>query len=258
METFRGMVSAVQLVFIWLWTSALISVALVLRVVTFSPRAPLWIARKAWAPGVLRICGATLQVEPLPALDWSRPYVFAMNHQSALDICCAFVAVPTGLRFVAKHSLAYVPFLGWFMWATGMVFINRSNRFQAMASLKKAGERIRAGACILMYPEGTRSKDGQVLPFKKGPFVVAMEAGVPVVPLAVEGSAQVLSAKGLQIRPGTIRVKMGAPIPSEGRGRVELLSEVRTAVVALKRELGGAGGGTQHVARESPGERAAD
>ncbi|MEN9798564.1 MAG: hypothetical protein RL653_2260 [Pseudomonadota bacterium] len=258
MKAFGGIVSAARLACVFAWTAGLITLALVFRLVTFSPRASLWLARRAWAPGVLWLCGAKLELEPLPPLDWSRPYVFVMNHQSGLDICCAFVAVPTGLRFVAKHTLAYVPFLGWFMWATGMVFIDRSNRFKAMASLKKAGERIRAGASILMYPEGTRSKDGTVLPFKKGPFLVALEAGVPVVPVAVEGSAQVLAATGLRIRPGTIRVKVGMPVASEGRGRVELLSEVRTAVLALNRELGGPGGGTQHVARERAEERGAD
>lgn len=254
MTLLRGIINAAQWLCIHTWTAWWITVALVLRVLTFSPRLPLLLARRVWAPGILWFAGGRLQVEPLPDLDFSRPHVFAMNHQSLLDICCAFVAIPTGLRFVAKHSLAYVPFLGWFMWATGMVFINRGDRFKAMASLKEAGARIRAGASILMYPEGTRSRDGSILPFKKGPFLVALEAGVPVVPVAIHGSAQVLPATGLALRPGTIRVKLGTPIPSEGKGRVELLSQVRTAVVALNRELGGTGGGDQHVARERSGE----
>ncbi|MBM4379206.1 MAG: 1-acyl-sn-glycerol-3-phosphate acyltransferase [Deltaproteobacteria bacterium] len=141
---------------------------------------------------MLWLAGAKLQEEPLPTLDWSRPFIFLVNHQSALDICCAFAALPRNLRFVAKHTLARVPLLGWYMWSTGMVFLNRSNRRQAVESLRRAGAAIRAGKSILVYPEGTRSHAPfALLPFKAGPFA-----------LAVEGSDRVMEAGSPALRTG--------------------------------------------------------
>src|SRR5206468_1178744 len=83
---------------------------------------------------------------------------------------------PSNLRFVAKRILKYVPFLGWYMWLTGMIFVNRSNKTQAVRSLRSAGDRIRAGASMIAFPEGTRSRDGAILPFKKGPFMLALKS----------------------------------------------------------------------------------
>jgi 1-acyl-sn-glycerol-3-phosphate acyltransferase len=191
---------------------------------------------------VLWLCGARLEVEPLPDLPWDRPHVYAMNHQSALDIPVAFTALPVNLRFVAKHTLKYVPFLGWYIALTGMIFIDRSNRTRAMQSLDEAGRKIRAGKNILAYPEGTRSRDRRVLPFKKGPFALALSAQVPIVPVAVCGSSEVMDPSTLKLRPGTIRLKVGEPIETAGRDpedREALLLEVRARLVALYRELGG-------------------
>ena len=189
MKTAWGLLNVVQLLLMALWTMGWISLALLLRVVTFNPDFPLLLARRAWAPGVLWLAGARLRVEPLPELP--APCIFVMNHQSTLDICCAFAALPCNLRFVAKHTLARVPFLGWFMRATGMVFINRESRFQAVQALRRAGEAIRSGKSILMYPEGTRARgDFSVQPFKRGPFALAVEARVPVVPVGVVGAEE--------------------------------------------------------------------
>ena len=238
----RGMLNAVQMLLILTWTAVWITLALLLLAVTFNRDLPLVLARRVWGPGVLRLAGARLRVEPLPDLDWSRPYIFVMNHQSALDICCAFSALPANLRFVAKHTLAKVPFLGWYMWATGMVFINRSNRFQAVESLRRAGVAIRAGKSILMYPEGTRSHAPfAIQSFKGGPFALAVEAQVALVPVAVEGTGRVMSSAGLRMQPGAVRLKVGAAISTEGkRDRDALMDETRRALVALHRELGGA------------------
>jgi len=246
-----GILNVLQLVLMVAWTVAWISLALGLMVVTLNRELPLVLARRAWAPGALWLAGARLHVEPLPALDFGAPCIFVMNHQSALDICCAFAALPSNLRFVAKHTLARVPFLGWYMWATGMVFVNRGNRFQAVQSLRRAGEAIRSGKCILVYPEGTRSRGEFALqPFKRGPFALAVEARVPLVPVAVEGTGRVMPAGGVHIRPGTVRLKVGAPIEvREGMDRDALMNEAHAALVALHREMGGAGAGSERSPR---------
>lgn len=241
----RIALNVLQGLFLVVWSVVWISLAVLATVLTLNGELALAMARHCWAPPLIRGTGARFQVEPLPPLDWKTPHIFVLNHESMLDIPCAFAAIPSNLRFVAKHSLKYVPFLGWYMWLTGMVFVNRGQREQAIASLRKAGERIRSGANILAFPEGTRSKDGKIQSFKKGIFVLALEAGVPIVPVAIHGSGQVVAPGGFTIRGGEVRMKMGEPIPTAGRApeeREALMREVREAVIALHRELGGAGG----------------
>lgn len=240
-----------QHTFIAVWSMFWISLAAVLSLVTFNRELPLVMARRCWAGGIWRITGSRLRVEPLPDIDWSTPHVFVMNHQSMMDIPCAFETIPANIRFVAKHSLKYVPFLGWFMSLTKMIFINRSNRRAAVRSLREAGQRIREGANILAFPEGTRSPDGKILPFKKGPFVLALESGVPIIPVAIDGTGKVLSRHGLSLRPAEIRMKLGMPISTRDRSpreRESLLFEVRDALIQLHLEIGGAGGDAEAVA----------
>lgn len=240
-----GLVNGVQAVFLGVWSAFWISAALVALAVTFRRDVPLAMARTCWAPALLAASGVRLVVEGREHVDFTRPHVFVMNHQSMIDIAVAFVALPVNLRFVAKKVLSRVPFLGWYMAATGMIFVDRGRSERAVRSLREAGARIRAGASILAFPEGTRSPDGSILPFKKGPFVVALEAGVPVVPVVIEGAAAVLPYRGFSIRPGTIRVRLGAPVPTEGlprEARDELIGAVRGKMIEMHRAMGGAGG----------------
>ena len=216
MKVLYPLLNLLQVAFLALWGAFWISLAGLMMVLTLNGNVPLIMARRCWAPMHWRITGSRMFVEPLPDLDWSKPYIFVMNHQSAMDIPCAFAALPVNLRFVAKHVLKYVPFLGWFMAMTGMIFINRSNSREAVASLARAGERIRSGKSILVFPEGTRSLDGLILPFKKGPFVLAIAAQVPIVPIAIEGSMRVLPSNSISLRKHPIRVKVGQPIETQG------------------------------------------
>lgn len=244
MKRLYPLLNVLQALFLVLWSVLWISLALVATALTFNREIPLAMARRFWAPALIKATGARLKVTALPPVDWSKPHIFVMNHQSMLDIPCAFAVLPANLRFVAKNVLKYVPFLGWYMWLTGMVFVDRSNRKQALRSLGAAGNQIRSGATVLAYPEGTRSTDGRILPFKKGPFVLALEAGVPIVPVSIEGSGRVLPSGGFRIRSGEVRMKVGIPIPTAGRKAEErelLLREVRDAIVALNLELGGRG-----------------
>ena len=237
--------SLLQLLFLVLWLVFWIIAAGLVALLTLNGEFPLVMARRYWAPMYWRITGSPLLVETLPELDWHRPHVFVLNHQSALDIPVAFAVLPVNIRFIAKQALKWVPFLGWYMAGTGMIFINRSNGRAALRSLRQAGERIRAGANLLVFPEGTRSQDGRILPFKKGPFALALEAGVPIVPIALEGTLAMLPPRGFRLCPHPIRVKMGAPIPTAGRSgseREALMNEVREAMIQLHRDIGGAGG----------------
>ncbi|MBK7862300.1 MAG: 1-acyl-sn-glycerol-3-phosphate acyltransferase [Archangiaceae bacterium] len=239
-------VNVVQMLFCFLWSAFWISAAFVMTLLTFNRSIALVMARRIWAPTLIKASGAKFKVEPLPDVDWSQPHIFVMNHQSMIDIPCAFAGLPSNIRFVAKEQLRWIPFLGWYIWMTGMVFVDRRRRSRAVASLEQAGQRIRQGATILAYPEGTRSPDGRVMPFKKGPFVLALSAQVPIVPIAIEGSGKVSGKQGVwKLRPAEVRMKVGQPISTAGLtddDRDQLLHDVRAAIVKLHREIGGLGG----------------
>ena len=245
MKLLSPFIAFFQLLIIVLWLVFWITASALAALVTLNGEVPLMMARRFWAPMHWRITGSPLLVEPLPDIDWSQPHIFLMNHQSNFDIPVAFAVIPANIRFLAKHVLKWVPFLGWYMQMTGMIFINRSNPRESVRGLKLAGERIRAGSNILAFPEGTRSKDGRILPFKKGSFALAVEAGVPIVPIAIEGTRGMLPPGSIRLRRHPIRVKVGQPIQTAGRkgSRKEaLLNEVRDIIIQLHRDIGGAGG----------------
>lgn len=204
-------------------------------------------ARRYWGPGLIWGTRCTLVQHPgfVPRPD--EPYIFVMNHQSMFDIVVAFVAIRCNVRFVAKKILKLVPFLGWYMSATGMVFIDRENHADAVRSLDEACDKIRRGSSIFVYPEGTRSSDGRILPFKKGPFVMAIQAGVPIVPVAIHNSASVLGRDSIVLDKATVHCKIGEPIPTRGLSladRDQLTQKVREALIELHRSIGGPGGAT--------------
>lgn len=222
------------------WSIFWISTALLLGTLLRDPSLPLRFARRFWAPGMLWFSGAELEVTGLPQTGWDRPAIYVMNHQSSLDIPAAFAILPVDLRFIAKHTLRKVPFLGWYMSWTGMVFVDRSNSTQAVGTLNAAADRVRGGISLLAYPEGTRSRDGRILPFKKGPFVLALQAGVPIVPVAIQGSLRVMPSGLRPLRPGVVRVAIGAPLPTSDltmADRDALVRRARDAVVTMHAAL---------------------
>ncbi|HJV38313.1 MAG TPA: lysophospholipid acyltransferase family protein, partial [Geothrix sp.] len=133
--------------------------------------------------------------------------------------------------FVAKRELAGIPFLGWVIWLADFIFIDRRDRAAAMASLAEAAARIRAGQAIVAFPEGTRSRDGKLLPFKKGAFALAFEAGVPVVPFAIHGGPQILPKGTWRVKGGPYRITVGAPLESTQFRDAEALRVASDAVV---------------------------
>ena len=172
---------------------------------------PIWFGRHVWGPLGLWLAGARLDIRRMPAPP-PGPVIFASNHESVLDIWVLFVAIPRSFRFIAKQELFRLPVFGWYLRIGGHIPVDRSNRASAVASLRHAGEAVRGGTSIVVFPEGTRSRDGRIQPFKKGPFVVAKGAGVPIVPIAISGSGAVTPSHVIAVHPGTIRVAAGDPI----------------------------------------------
>jgi 1-acyl-sn-glycerol-3-phosphate acyltransferase len=222
--------------------------SLPVMILTRSGAMPIWFGRRAWGPWGLWLAGARTEVEPFPALP-DGPLIFACNHESALDIWVAFKLLPRSFRFIAKQELFRLPVFGAYMRLGGHIPVDRGNHARAVQALRRAGEAVRAGTSLVVFPEGTRSRDGRILPFKKGPFVVAKEAGVPVVPVAISGSGCVTPKDAIAVVPGTIRVAVGEPVdPGAFATKEDLLAEVRKRVVALHRSIGGLGGAGADVA----------
>jgi 1-acyl-sn-glycerol-3-phosphate acyltransferase len=222
--------------------------SLPVMLLTGSGELPVWLARRAWSVSSLWLSGVRVEASGGDALP-PGPLIFACNHESALDIWAILQVVPRSIRFVAKQELFEIPIFGHYLRLGGHVAVDRRDRTRALASLRRAGEIVRAGTSLVFFAEGTRSRVGKVLPFKKGPFVVAMEAGVPVVPVAISGAARVNPAGRIEVRPGVIRVAFGEPCrPGDYADKTALLVAVRRRVVALHRALGGAGGDEPDVA----------
>lgn len=228
--------NAAQLVFTLLWTTSWICAASLVRLVTGHRHWPLRMAARCWAPGLLAGAGARLRVDGLERVDWSQPHVLVANHQSVIDACALFRAVPVALRFVLKQEMARVPFVGWYARQMGMVFVERGSARSSPQRLRDAVAIVRGGGTLCAFAEGTRSRDGHVGPFKGGAFQVAIAAGARVVPVAIGGSGAVLPAAGFRVRPGTITVRIGEPLSTEGmspQDRNALARRARDAVVDL-------------------------
>lgn len=213
------LLNVVQAVSTVIWSAGWIAAALVVRGVTRDTRIPLAMARHLWSPGLLRIGGVRWEVEGLDNVDFSRPHFFAANHQSIVDTLTLYRVLPVPLLFILKEELRRVPFLGWYVAAMGMIFLPRGQRRRSLQNLELCRRRLDQGHSILMFPEGTRSRDGRIGPFKPSIFLPAIDTGVSVVPVAMDGAGKIIPPGGFRLRPGTVRIALGRPVETSGLGR---------------------------------------
>ncbi len=208
--------SIIRITLIGLWSAFAITLSAVVALVTFSPKISVAMARWFWSPVVLFLAGAKVKVKKHD-LDLLKlnPSVLVANHASFLDIAILFNTIPFNIHFVAKKELKKMPFVGWYVTLTRMIFIDRSNRIKAYESLKEAGELIRKGKSVITFPEGSRSSDGSIGMFKQGSFQLALEAQVPIIPVRLKGAGNVWPASGFNFNPGEVEVIFGAPIYPE-------------------------------------------
>ncbi len=194
---------------------------------------------RAWGRWLLLGAGCWVKIYGRENLIANQPYVFACNHSSALDIPVLFKALPSNFRWIAKKELFRIPVFGPAMRAAGYIAIDRSNRRAAMHSLEVASSRIKAGASVVIFPEGTRSKDGRLGQFKSGGFLLALKAEQPIVPVFIKGSYDILPASSIWLRPGKISVYIGKPISVEQvplKERDNLAEVVRVRLVELAQQ----------------------
>lgn len=192
-----------------------------------------WCAR-AWSRLILKTTGVRVILQGAARLDPRRSYVFAANHQSIYDIPILFAVIPLQLRIVAKESLGSIPFLGWHLRRTGHLLVDRKN--PGTDIVEKMRRLVSESHSLIVFPEGTRSVDGRVGRFKKGSFLVAIDAELPVVPVSVIGSRDIMTKGRLMVRPGEVRVVIHDPIPtSDVRRRQDVIrfgERVRQVVLA--------------------------
>jgi len=188
----------------------------------------LWITR-GWARLVLFCAGIEVEVqggEHAPA----GPAVYAANHVSALDIPLLFACLPADFRIIHKDSLYWAPVIGQYLYFGGHVGVDRKNPFRAKQSLKRAAQRIRAGMSVAVFPEGTRSRDGNLQPFKRGTFMLAQDAGVPVVPVSLIGVKALVPQGLVRARSGRVTMRLHAPVATVGRSAETVAEEVREII----------------------------
>jgi 1-acyl-sn-glycerol-3-phosphate acyltransferase len=223
--------SCIIIPLIYLYTIVMASLSLVLSLFDRDGRLQHWCAR-TWCRLIAGTAGARVKVIGLENVP-PQAAVFVANHSSYLDIPAIWGYVPVQFRIMAKRSLFYVPFMGWFLSRAGHIPVDRENSRAALANINRAADKLRAGCSLVVFPEGHRSVDGVLQEFKNGGFKLAQKAGVPVVPVTIIGSHRVLKKDSLVFHTGEITVIIDPPLSTEGytsRTLPQLMRQTHTII----------------------------
>jgi len=212
---------------------AVIYAAITIPVSFFNAKFARKVAR-GWNLRVLGLGGIKLKVVGKEKLDPNERYVFMSNHQSALDIPIIYTGIGAHISFIAKKELFAIPVFGWGMSAVGHISIDRKNSRKALESMNKAVAKLqKENISLVLFPEGTRSKDGKICEFKTASFTLALKSGVKLVPVGIKNAIDCLPPSSVRIRPGEVTLEIGDPITLEeieGKSKSELCSKVQQMV----------------------------
>jgi 1-acyl-sn-glycerol-3-phosphate acyltransferase len=192
-----------------------------------------------WGRSICAASGVSVRVEGTDALQPGHPYIFAANHQSQFDILALQGFLGIDFRWLAKKELFRVPIWGTAMLRAGYIPIDRSHGRQAIKSLEKAAQKIARGTSVIIFPEGTRSRDGKLHTFKSGAMLLAIKSGVPLVPVAITGTYDILPKGHLLVRSGEVTIRAGQPIDTKGyksKDKNALAATLQEAVAGLLKE----------------------
>jgi 1-acyl-sn-glycerol-3-phosphate acyltransferase len=187
-----------------------------------------------WAKILLLICNTKVEIIGKENILRGKPQIFMANHQSDFDILIVLAHIPGQFRWLVKKELFHIPVFGAAMKSAGYIEIDRNNREKAMQSLDQAALSIREGKSIMAFPEGTRSRLGEIKPFKQGTFYLAIKSGVPIVPISIIGSGEIMPKRSLKIKPGKIKLVIDKPIDVKNitlENRQELITIVRNTII---------------------------
>jgi 1-acyl-sn-glycerol-3-phosphate acyltransferase len=190
---------------------------------------------RGWARTLLLLAGARVTVRGTEHIEPGRTYIFASNHQSYFDIPVAFGYLPANFRIMAKATLFHIPFLGWHLRRSGHMPIARDNPRRAARSLLEAATHVREGTSVFVFPEGGRSPDGHFKEFKAGTFLLAIKAGVSVIPVTLNGTRAVLKMNSFHVHPGRVEMILHPPVSTDGmhsHSADALCAQVRDIIAA--------------------------
>jgi len=194
---------------------------------------PVHIIARTWARSILFASRISVTVNGLANIDPDQSYIYMSNHQSNFDIPVLLAHLPVQFRWLAKAELFKIPIFGRAMRGAGYVKIDRFNQESAFESIKEAGSRMKNGVSVMIFPEGTRSRDGKIRPFKKGGFIMAVDSGVPIVPVILQGTRSIMEKSSLKINTGEVTLNIAVPIATTGFSRDnkdDLIDSVRTVI----------------------------
>lgn len=232
--------SCIVIPLIYLYTLVMGTLSLVLSFFDNGGRLQHWCAQ-VWCRMIAKTAGAKIKIEGLSNIPHDQAFVIVANHQSYLDIPAIWGYIPVQFRIMAKRTLFYIPFMGWFLWRAGHIPVDRDNARAALASVNKAVEKLHAGCSLVIFPEGHRSRDGQLQEFKPGGFKIALKAKVPVIPVTIIGASRVLKRDSLVFHPGDVRVLIDAPIQTTDYNSKTVPELVERAQKIISLRLGGEG-----------------
>jgi len=189
---------------------------------------------RTWSKIIVRVTDTTVTINGLDHIKPEQSYLVVCNHQSNMDIPVLVANLPLLVTFIAKKELFKIPFFGWGLKGAGMIKVDRSNTKQAIESLKNAEKNIiNNKLSVIAFPEGTRSKDGEIHPFKKGPFILAMNTGIPILPVSLKGTFNILPRNRLILKKGNVRLQVHEPIDVRSysfEDRFKLIKRVHTII----------------------------
>jgi 1-acyl-sn-glycerol-3-phosphate acyltransferase len=187
-----------------------------------------------WARVILKISGVRATIKGKEKLEQSKSYIYVANHASMFDVWILFVLLPGQIRFVFKKELTRIPIFGWVLRHSGHVVLDRSSR-NYLRSLEEARVLIERGRSVVIFPEGTRTADGKLQPFKRGSFALALRALATIIPITINGSFKIFRKGSMRIHPGDVEVVVGDPIEvaskdSERMAELELMKRTRSVI----------------------------
>ncbi|NWF92105.1 MAG: 1-acyl-sn-glycerol-3-phosphate acyltransferase [Syntrophaceae bacterium] len=195
---------------------------------------------RLWGKAALLANGVRVRLEGMDRLKGEGPYIFMSNHQGSYDIFVLLGYLPFQFKWLAKKELFSIPFFGWTMAAAGYISIDREGTRKTVEAMNEAAQKIRDGMSVVVFPEGSRSPDGSIQPFKKGGFTLAIKSRAPIVPIAIHGSREVMPKGRLKAVPGEIRVRVGDPIETRNyslKERASLMEKVRETIAQNFRSI---------------------
>ncbi len=234
----RGLLTVGRIMIVVVTNACLSIIALLSLLVEEDGRTYFW-AGSTWSKLTLRIWGIDVRVRGMENIQRDGAYIFVTNHASMFDIPAIMSVLPR-VRIMFKKELSYIPIWGWALKWGHHIMVDRAKGSEAMKSINRAAEAIKTGGSVILFAEGTRTRDGKLLPFKRGAFTLAAKSGVPIVPIAINGSFKILPKSSLDIRPSPIELVMEKPIDTSHvatRGEeIALMNRVREIIERNYRE----------------------